>query len=623
MARRNAPQRLSKRRGVTAKETYRYGTPNLDVTANPKDTYQHTTAAGSSAMKLAEALKSGRSLLEGYAEFREQQEKEEKTKGYELGITGQDLPEDASQAKIQGYLRAEGEAEVYDFQEQVSNYLANKNHLSPEEFQEGLNQLQEQFISDKSTEYLKGFIPKARQIESHVYQDYMEIQRERVRQEGAANLAKTWRNEAEEMLRQKQAPTGIGTSEQRITKDESKHLREVLTRLQKQGKEFGLTKMEVSEHIIDVAGRLAEQTANPDFLDFATRKDKDGGIRLTDTKLVNRVRTWQRRAVAASDAKLNNQQERMKLYRKKAAEQLDRDITVALSNIDRLQDEDDISSETVVDQLLHIRSQVVNKWNDTANNEYQIALDANEIDAHLQQIDDMLETTGFAEVSNPDIRVDIKNAILNLDDPGNFYQVQNLLHNNKQDLTPNHYVQLSNLLTKERNRLEDREIKNIKQYKNEQWRFLQDELSSTGGGLIAIGGGDGARKRADAKRLRYAHQRLNAEYQQLMEETDGAPMFKQVNEILQQVKKDAKEAYPMPKNQEFDFNMGHNSNNGSDEPIVNTPSRSANPISRGAAASQKSGNQSNQETSNTAGGNKTSVEDPTRQRLMNLPGYKE
>lgn len=529
----NTNQRLSKRRGVTAKETYRY-TPKSSVEAHTVDSMERP-GKNSTLNNLVTALDKGQDLLSQYAEVKQQHDKGQFEEGYTMGRTGQELPDDADTDKLEGYLVAEGEGSVYQFEQHMTKYLQENPDLSPEEFQQGANEIMKSFVQDQPEAFLKGFVPNARKVEHRVYQKFQQFNQQQIANEGLSNIVSSFKQEMDTIL------DNMGEGDELPTK----RLRKLATEKWKLAKKMGLglTRNEVSSRLLETVGRKAEITGNPDLIrGFAKEVDKDG-ISLTDTKLAPEVRTWEERALKTYDEIHSIRNEKAEQYQKQMKNRMDKEIAMQLKDIQNWdknagaaeqtrrmvkeylgleQPAEDIvlSSENVENTLLVMRQSIRDKYSEFLPKE--------SIEDALGTIDSMLDTSGFAETDSAEARKEAISAYMDMETPNDFKAARDKLMDLKSDLTSDTWTKHWRDFLQEREKIEDEQYGAIKQYKNDELQTLEDRVTLADNSLFSIT--KPTIDRADVLRKRDARRQLNQWFYTQQWKTGEVPTPKEIED---------------------------------------------------------------------------------------------
>ena len=529
-------QPLSQRKQVTQRDTYRYS-KGLTVSARPVSTFVEARPSGS-LNALIDALNSGRGILGSYAKYKQITNQKEKKAGYEAGLAGKELSaqEDSSSAMMSGWLQAKGEGAALDFENVLHDYYLNNWQADPESFQAGLNQIVDEYTKGKSVDFLKGFVPNAHRIEATIRNQYLTAQHQQMKIEGLGNIGKSFEQKASAFIEDNEL-----SSEER-----AKRLRQLISAEQARGLSFGLTRQEISDHLIDIIGSQAELKGDPSLMRFAEVPDSQG-IKLSQTSSLNKIRMWEQRAVQAHDLMTANIEKKQKEYEKKATTQLERDIVTKLSDTEHLD----------YKTLLGLKQDILNTWADPAKNPYGIALPPATMKTYLDSINTIISREGFAETSKPETVTKIRTAIADIKSSDDFQDVLKQMELVKGKLSGNDYDDLFKSALKERKKIEDKEVQRFKTLKNDMKSSFKQMLKEIP--VDSIFGEEKnkhAKQARDAQRVNFGMAQLSNLTQKYYEEHQKYPDAEDYLKIQKEVYDLAFKAFPRV---------------GDNEPLSNSP----------------------------------------------------
>lgn len=424
----NAQQRLSKRRAPTQKETYRHS-QGLEVVARPTDYQGEVDYPSSNLNTLVKALESGQGFMSSYAQYKKQKNIADKEAGYWEGKAGKEKPEDASSAKVRGWLMAQGEADAFELEKQVTEYVQTSFDQDPESFQQGLNELMSSYMDGKSESYLKGFVPQAEKVEQKTYRSYMETNHERTLSKGLDNVSKGFRHQLENM--EEMSPEKI---------------RSLVSESQKKGRSFGLTRDVVTSRLLTLVGRQAELEGDPSLLDFTEVPDSEG-IRLSSTKHADDVRMWKERAKDAQVRQENAEEAKLATYRKRAKAQAERTIGVQMAEVD----------PTDTQQILRIKQSLISTWSNPQNNKYGIALDGNDLNKYITQLNDYMDLEGFSDNTDEMVHGHFTRNIQKARTEHELTGIRDSLYIMRDQFTPSDFRSMLGRITNEMNQIENQD----------------------------------------------------------------------------------------------------------------------------------------------------------------------
>ena len=273
---RQATVRERTRRQVDDRETFDFTTPNMKVSANPVDPYAKPGAPPqvlmSGDVKAFQAIMGNlQDALAGGQKIKKDYDKREQKRGGADAAAGR-KDEDPGEAYLIGHEIISGKAAAGDLEKQSLDYYEKNKDVEPLQFKVGMERLQKQFLLGRSEAFVEGIMADAINIEQKYNLTYHHYTTKRVKEDGLANIAKGFDYDIQ----------SIAADTSTTREDKAKAIREMFTGAQALGgMTYGLTKNEVSDHLINVMSRKALELGDPDLMKFAWVGDKDG-IRLVD-----------------------------------------------------------------------------------------------------------------------------------------------------------------------------------------------------------------------------------------------------------------------------------------------------------------------------------------------------
>lgn len=356
-----AAQSYKTRRELQPQETFRYTTPNRKVVARPVDIFVQPSRKTS---VLLTALQGMDAVLDSYLKYKEVQNQEDKEKAETLALAGKPLPEDPSRVMIDTYEEITGQGKVYDFYQKATEYFVQNKNADPETFRSGLNQLIQEYTEGKSTAFLKGFVPKAKDIETSLINQYIRAQQEEIKANLLTNVQASIRHELE--VNQTNDPVA---------------LRKILSDFQKKAKTFNVTRSEVTDAFVRTIYAEAYQKGKPELLKALTIPDENG-ITVADAIGPNKVVKLIKEVENAKKAQEAARQAANEKYLKKLSDQTTKAVLTKLYSLD----------ETDVDGLLALKQEVLGS---------QDKLTASAYGALLRAVDGKMGVGGFPKSSDP------------------------------------------------------------------------------------------------------------------------------------------------------------------------------------------------------------------------------
>jgi len=517
---RNARQRLSSRTDVSQRDTYRR-TPGIKPIANPVQSYTGGNKGGSTLNQLTEALEMGGNLVETYSRMETQTNRIEQQEGQRAAKRGDEAPEDASQPYMYGYLRVKGESDAAQFENDANQLIRENWNEDPETFQKRLEKLEQDYLQEKSEAYLEGFVPKANAVEQKTLSEYQKAQYKQQTVNFLDNTANSFTQDVEWIKDQNYSE-----------KKKAKNIRQALSYYQKQGKNMGLTRDQVTTRLLSVAGGKAEEEADPDLLSFIREPGQGSGVRVIDTKLGEKARRWEQAALQAQQQEEENREAQLEEKRGELKEQIHRDFVNQISSIDPSNDR----------ALRNMKAQLRTVWNNPNNNKFGVALDPKDMESLMGTIDDMLEPAGFANSTDTDTYTGLKTQAKSIDSKTEADSILETLRARRGELTRPDYRHILGDVLRERNSLENREVNDFKNmfssFRTKRLKVLQE--ASTG--LFALD--EGERRQQDYRRVAHADEEMKIRVAEWREKNEGVPGYPELRRIWDEVRKDAYEMYP-------------------------------------------------------------------------------
>lgn len=523
-------QPLSERTPVDQREIFRYR-PQTEPMARPTVPSPEGVTGGQRVAQLGQALQG---IVQGagqFAQFRAQEDQYFEQEGARLAQAEEELPEDSPEAKIAGYMRVEGEADARrDFRTDTLEFARNNINADPDEFREGLEALVDEYVAGKSPEYTEGFLPQAREIQTNILNEYLETQHEQMIQNGLHNGIKIFEDDIERVLNRSESWEDVG-----------KDLRKNLSDLQEHLMQFGISRDQVSESIMRHAGRMAERRGAPELLEFFDEPDDDG-FRLS-MKYPDLARGLKQRALQARDQQVSQREAKFEKKQEQMVEQIERDVTVALSEINHGLSQGTLTYDKVEDDLMELKREIVDKYRNPQENEYGIALDASTMESMLDGINDILELDGFATDSDQDIKANLLERLPELRTRRDWDEFMADLSDSKAYLTPEDYMGVYQQGLSRWTSMSDREVSRSSDYFNKRRRDVERILRQEMGGFFAAF--DLEDQHENHRRAEYFNSEVRRRFYEAQEEHGYKVPIKEIDDILNEVKKDAKDEFPM------------------------------------------------------------------------------
>ena len=515
----SARQRLSKRTEVSQRDTYRR-TPGIEPIANPVQTYTGGTKGGT-LQELTKALEQGGNLVETYTRMETQTNRIEQQEGGKAAKRGDEAPDDASQPYMYGYLKVKGESDAAQFENDANQLIREHWNEDPETFQKRMEELEQEYLQGQSEAYLEGFVPKATAVEQKALGEYQKAQYKQQTVNFLDNTANAFTQDIEWIKDQNYSE-----------KKKAKNIRQALSYYQKQGKNMGLTRDQVTQRLLTVAGGKAEEQADPDLLSFIREPGQGSGVRVIDTKLGEDARKWEDAAIQAQQQIEENHEAKIEEKRGELKDQIHRDMVSQLSSVDPSNGR----------ALRNIKQQLRTVWNNPENNKFGVALDPEDMETLMGTVDDMLEPEGFANTTDSGTYTGLKTQANSIDSKAEADSLMETLRARKGELTRGDYRNLLGDVLQERNSLDNREVNDFKKMFNDFRSKRLKTLKEANTGIFALD--EGQRRQQDYRRVAYADEEMKKRVAEWREKNEGRPGYSELRKIFDEVRDDAYELYP-------------------------------------------------------------------------------
>lgn len=312
---RRQTRNVTKRRRTDPRNTFDFSTPNLTPQARPVDPYVQPNTR-TKAQELAQALGIVGDTMKQLEPHMREYAQQQYEQGRIAALTGEEKPS-KGYYKITAYEEAEGQVTAQTKYKQALKEFyreAVAKELDPEEFQEGLENIINEFLKGRTDNFIRGFAPKAETIEQTVAENYNNYLAEKAYEKSlniVGGLADTdigdiLNNAVSERLGEHGVTSLDDLSKnpslyQTIKNDNefrqslSTALRKQLTELQQRGKAMDLPRKAVSAQFIQYLGRYAVRHGMPEVLDMAYEMDKDG-VSLAKGELSQTIESFKEQA---------------------------------------------------------------------------------------------------------------------------------------------------------------------------------------------------------------------------------------------------------------------------------------------------------------------------------------
>nr|BDD44394.1 hypothetical protein 10 [Deltaproteobacteria bacterium] len=284
----------TQRKQVDPRDTYRYSTQKLEVNARPTDPYVTPADAGYRAGEVAKALDSIHSTVKSYSTLAEHMKKVDHKKA--LGVFGKDPAAEAPEGESKWFYEKwselkGGHAARTEFRSAVAELVdqSKSEQWEHDEWLEAYGRLSQEYLKGKDEAFIRGFIPKASQVEESAWSAHTQDLQERFRVEHSEQIASETADFVED--------TFLHSS----MADWGKKIRSYTDGLFPTAQKFGLTKNEVSSEVLKQVGQLAILKGEPELLSYGWLKGP-GGVAVSDTALQAELMRYKKAAETARTA---------------------------------------------------------------------------------------------------------------------------------------------------------------------------------------------------------------------------------------------------------------------------------------------------------------------------------
>lgn len=402
-------------------------------------------APKSSTNNIIMALRAGGGFLESFGKLKALQSEKAEKSGYLLGLSGEKLEENATQAKIRGFQRGEGKAAVLEFGRLTKEYTLRNIHLPPEEFHAGIEQLQLEFLEGKSEDYLEGFVKGALQHENSAISAYTQARHTIVQNAQLNNSTKDFTNTLENGLEDlsETLQSLISTSDEALAPEErdekaeshiqafAKEIREAMDAKIAENKALGIPTKVTMERLLETIGHKAVQSANPSLMSFMYLEDSDG-IRLIDTDLAKEAYRYLERAENAVTIMENDYIEQQKEYQKEMTKRWTNHFLTEFAALRN-------NAERVPASVITRLQSWLEEFSDASKNEYGIALEPTMYKQLLNMTNNLSKVIGYAERTDLDTLRELSTMSFTITDEESLTKVLDFLDRNRVSFTKTDY----------------------------------------------------------------------------------------------------------------------------------------------------------------------------------------
>jgi hypothetical protein len=382
-----------KKQSPTQQETFRFE-PKIEPAARPVD-YNTRVVAKNTQGGWAEGLLgilnlSGDVVKEGARYKKNVVEPAQEEAGRIAAAKGETLNEDAAEAYVRGYEEMKGAGEGYMELERLLMDHSNQNAgATLEEFLVTQDQAIKGYMAGRTENFIRGILPGALSLQKEYQGQFLQKQQAEFELKKLTDYRSLVDANISKILKAK-------------PEDTSKALREELNHLHANGKNFNLTKQQISNQMVSLMADRAFDSADPELMKFATEPGPDG-IRLIDNpKLADKVRSA---IMNASNEQTRRFNHALKLQ-EKAIKDAKADIATDIADLTTIAGDPTVEPEKR-EQAIKMAIERINMYSDASRNKAGIELSREELDHARKEIQDIYGPDGiFAAEDNADVLTD-------------------------------------------------------------------------------------------------------------------------------------------------------------------------------------------------------------------------
>lgn len=218
MSERIVERQTQGRRLSDPRDTFDWSTPNLNVYARPTDPYVAPKVSSGTA-QLAQALGLLQNSTIQYGQYKEKKNKEDYSEGQVSRAKGETKQEDATAAFIRGWEQLDGELQSQDFERKSAEFFEQHRDEDYETFQKNYNAFSKEYIAKLPTDdTIKGFIPKALEVEDRLLGTHHKYQQEKISQEKLTKVTSVMNTDIDNWII---STLGIKSMDEILTNDEA------------------------------------------------------------------------------------------------------------------------------------------------------------------------------------------------------------------------------------------------------------------------------------------------------------------------------------------------------------------------------------------------------------------
>lgn len=289
---------LTPRRQHDQRNTQNFTAPSLRTTIQPRGSSIAPELELSNADRLAQSLGSAVQGVQQAQPFMEQYAQQKYEQGKLDAMQGKEETSGGYFA-VRAFEKTKGEVTAHrDYKKSLQQYyVQNRLDADPEQFQAGMEQISKEFLEGQTENFLEGFVPLAMGLETQVLNQYSDFIQEETYKESLETLRQYGFEEVSTILDTMTSQAFGETlgihSVDKLLKDNPNHYRtffenanvkeelngitrDVLSHMQKSGKDMGISRHEVNGIFLDYIISEAKVKGIPALLEVVFKPDESG-----------------------------------------------------------------------------------------------------------------------------------------------------------------------------------------------------------------------------------------------------------------------------------------------------------------------------------------------------------
>ena len=292
---RQSIKQMKGRTQVSPQATFDFTVPRREVHAGPVGMPTVAPKVDTKRTAILQFIDSMQGLAKDVKGWSDEANIERRKAGKMARGREEDLPEDPHWAFLEGYELMSGASDAYTYEKELAKLLDTDIHSDVGDFNAKKDEISNKYLTGRTDAYIEGFISRGMNVEANAEMKYQEAQTERMQTDFLTKGIKLFKFDSRE-----HRETGAGMLEN------SKADRELLTELQELAEPYGLSKLQVSESIVDAVGSDRAMRGEPENLMFLFEPDVKGGTALIDNPhLATKINRYVNSAISTRKSMTN------------------------------------------------------------------------------------------------------------------------------------------------------------------------------------------------------------------------------------------------------------------------------------------------------------------------------